>query len=146
MFKKYHSSQSAASLSIYQNCFLKKYIFKIACSKNILSNSFSKLLPQKIHSRNCSLKKILFWNFSLKKHLKIAPCKNAFSKHLFKISFSKNTFSKSLPQKLHFQNGSLKKTYIVKIASSKNMFLKKLQLKHRVLYQLLRMLLILLLY
>ena len=49
--KKYHSSQSAGNVSIYQNIF-KKFFLKIAPPKN----SFSKVLPQKIHFRNCSLK------------------------------------------------------------------------------------------
>ena len=94
--KKYHSSQSAGNVSIYQNIF-KKFFLKIAPPKN----SFSKVLPQKIHFRNCSLKNA----FS-----KLIP-----QKCIFKITSSKNIFQKK--QKKHC---SLKK-YIFKIA-----FLKKL--------------------
>ena len=94
--KKYHSSQSAGNVSIYQNIF-KKFFLKIAPPKN----SFSKVLPKKIHFRNCSLKNA----FS-----KLIP-----QKCIFKITSSKNIFQKK--QKKHC---SLKK-YIFKIA-----FLKKL--------------------
>ena len=94
--KKYHSSQSAGNVSIYQNIF-KKFFLKIAPPKN----SFSKVLPQKIHFRNCSLKNA----FS-----KLIP-----QKCIFKITSSKNIFKKK--KKKHC---SLKK-YIFKIA-----FLKKL--------------------
>ena len=94
--KKYHSSQSAGNVSIYQNIF-KKFFLKIAPPKN----SFSKVLPQKIHFRNCSLKNA----FS-----KLIP-----QKCIFKITSSKNIFQKK--KKKHC---SLKK-YIFKIA-----FLKKL--------------------
>ena len=63
--KKYHSSQSAGNVSIYQNIF-KKFFLKIAPPKN----SFSKVLPQKIHFRNCSLKnafsKLIPQKFSFK--------------------------------------------------------------------------------
>ena len=94
--KKYHSSQSAGNVSIYQNIF-KKFFLKIAPPKN----SFSKVLPQKIHFRNCSLKNA----FS-----KLIP-----QKCIFKITSSKNIFQKK--KKKHC---SLKKC-IFKIA-----FLKKL--------------------
>ena len=94
--KKYHSSQSAGNVSIYQNIF-KKFFLKIAPPKN----SFSKVLPQKIHFRNCSLKNA----FS-----KLIP-----QKCIFKITSSKNIFQKK--KKKH----CFLKKYIFKIA-----FLKKL--------------------
>ena len=75
----------------FQNCFLKKYIFKIANSKKCISkNIFSKWLSQKIHFENCSLKKYVY----KKLFLKIVPCKNVL---LFNIAFSNN-------KKIHFQN------------------------------------------
>ena len=106
----------------FQNCFLKKYLLNSALSKNdffqnyslekitkklitqiiknkfentFLKNTFSKLLPQKMHFQNCSLKKILFQNISLKKVI-------------FEIA----------PSKKHFQNCSIKKTQFFKIAFS----------------------------
>ena len=62
--EKYHSSQSAAYLRIYQNFSLKT---------TPLKNTFSKLLPQKIFFPNCSLKKYIskfFWkNGSFKNYI-----------------------------------------------------------------------------
>ena len=59
LFKKYHSSQSAGNLSIYENIFknssLKVYIFKIASWKNM----FSKFLPQKLHFKKKFKKTLL---------------------------------------------------------------------------------------
>ena len=102
--KKYHSSQSAGNVSIYQNIF-KKFFLKIAPPKN----SFSKVLPKKIHFRNCSLKNA----FS-----KLIP-----QKCIFKITSSKNIFQKKkkktlLPQKIHFQNCFLKKINLISLTHS----------------------------
>ena len=82
--EKYHSSQSAAYLRIYQNFSLKTAPLK---------NLFSKLLPQKIFFPNCSLKKYIskfFWkNGSFKNYIfKIFSLKNcSFKKYIFKIAF-----------------------------------------------------------
>ena len=133
LFKKYRSSQSEANLSIYQNfspppskkkrsfpkllpqkmhfqnCSLKKYIFKIASSKIYFQNCFLKKYHFKVPlSKNCSLKKYIF---------RITPSKNVFKIALFKTALSKKTilkwlpkkdFSKLLSQKLFFQNCFLK--------------------------------------
>ena len=74
--KKYHSSQSAGNVSIYQNIF-KKFFLKIAPPKN----SFSKVLPQKIH-------------------------------------FKKKKKKTLLPQKIHFQNCFLKKINLISLTHS----------------------------
>ena len=116
--------QSAANLSLYQNCSLRKSTFKIALSKkNIFKIAFSellnpsKLLPRKRHFQkilfqNCPLKRP-FSNYIIKKGIfKIAPCKE----YIFKIFLSKNyqnyalsklfprkkTFAKLFPQKRHY--------------------------------------------
>ena len=59
-----------------------KYIFKIA----LLKNTFLKLLPQRIHSQNQSLKNYFFQKNTL---LKMLP-----EKYILKIAPSKNTASK----------------------------------------------------
>ena len=126
LFKKYPSSQSAANLRLFinffkknvpskntfskslpqkiyfQNCYLKKYLFKIAPSKNTFSKSLSQILESK------------FPKYIFKKY-KIASSK----KNIFKISPSKNTFSKLLPQKIHFFKINISKKTLLKF------FLKK---------------------
>ena len=92
--------QSAPNLSIYQNYSLKKYLFKIAPSR---------LVPQESYFQACFLKKEIF-------------------KILLKIAFSKNTFSKLIPQKYIFKTAHLKNAhfqkYFLKISPSKNTFPK----------------------
>ena len=111
LFKKYPSSQSAANLRLFinffkkivpskntfskslpqkiyfQNCYLKKYLFKIASSKNTFSNSLPQILESKFPKyifkkyilKIASSKKKHFQNFSLKKYIfKIAPSKDTF--------------------------------------------------------------------
>ena len=104
LFKKYPSPQSAANLRLYinffkkntfskslpqkiyfQNCYLKKYLFKIAPSKNTFSKSLSQILESKFPKyifkkyKIASSKKKHFQNFSLKKYIfKIAPSKDTF--------------------------------------------------------------------
>ena len=74
---------------------LKKHIFKIVLLKYIVKKTFSNLFSQKIHFRNCSLKK-----------------------YIFEINLSKKTFTNLLPQKIHFQKCFLK------IALSKTIYLE----------------------
>ena len=87
--KKYHSSQSAGNVSIYQN------IFKSASSKN----TFSKLLPQK-----CIFK--------------IDPSKVHFQNYFLKKYISKKKKKTLLPQKIHFQNCFLKKINLISLTHS----------------------------
>ena len=82
----------------FQNCHLKKYIFKIASSKKhfqncSLKNTFSKSLPQKTTFAK-------FFKSLLKYIFKIALLKN---------TFLKNTFSKLLYKKMHLSNLILQK-------------------------------------
>ena len=106
--------QSAPNLSIYQNYSVKKYLFEIAPSR---------LVPQESYFQACFFKKEIF-----KILLKIAFSKNTFSKlipqkYIFKTAhlksaFSKNTFSKFLPQKIHFQNCTFKKSILIPVIYS----------------------------
>ena len=120
MFRKHHSFQSAANLSIYQHLFLKKSFF----SKNAFSQI---LLPQKVHFQNRLLKQYIS---------KFAPIKDyTIKKYIIKIASSKNTFSKLFrqrnihfqicSQKLHFENCSLQK-YIFKDSILKVFFYKNI--------------------
>ena len=105
--------QSAANLSLYQNCSLKKSTFKIALSKkNIFKIAFSELLnPSKLLPRKRHFQKILFQNCPLKR-----PFSNyIIKKGIFKIAPLKNIFSKFFSQKIikimHYQNFFLKKRH-----------------------------------
>ena len=130
----------------FQNCLLKKCILKTAplhwphtkykitplqntfsklfpqktkkTKKNHFLKYISKLLPQKVHFQNCSLKKYenKLSKYIFKKHIfKIAPSKNPFSKHYFKISPSKKTLLKLLPKKINHQNCSPQKYIFSKL-------------------------------
>ena len=80
-----------------QNCFLKKFIFKIPQKmhfkhflKNTLKCIFKNTFSENTFS-NCSHKKYIF---------KIAPSK----KYTFKNAFSRNIFLKLLHQKIYFRD------------------------------------------
>ena len=78
--KKYHSSQSAANLSIYQSIF-KNFSLKTALSKNPFQIIFLKSCSLKNKFQNEFLKVWLLKKINSKKYvLKIAPSKNTFSK------------------------------------------------------------------
>ena len=83
-------SKSATNLSIFQNCSLKKCIFKIAFSKNALSKLLSKKDIRKIAPSRKTSKKTSSKFPSLRYNFKLAPSKNTFLKYIF---LSKNTYS-----------------------------------------------------
>ena len=145
--KKFQSVSKKKSLFIrpFQDCSLKKYIFKnfsvkkyillfaVAVLKNCHSKKCNlKFAFSKIHFQKCflkktlnsSLKKYIFkfttslhsWNCSLQKYL-FKKC--IFKTNILKKTFSKNRFSKLLYQKIHFQSFSLKKDIFKFILSIK---------------------------
>ena len=84
-------------LALSKNTF--KFSTKIVHSINTFQNVFKKI---------CSLKKYItkknfFFNFSLKKN---------FEKHFFKVTPSKNTFSKLVPQKIHLKRNFLRNCFL----------------------------------
>ena len=80
--EKYHSSQSAAYLRIYQNFSLKTAPLK---------NTFSKLLPQKIFFQKKYISKFFKKNGSFKNYIfKIFSLKNcSFKKYTFNLFLKK---------------------------------------------------------
>ena len=112
----------------FQNCFLKKYIFKILPSKNYISNfkksiassynnTFPKLLPQKQIFKITPLKNTFFENHSLKEDA-------------FEIAFSKKNltaliFSSSEPSE---SSGELSKSSIISLTTFFSMYLTILKI------------------
>ena len=100
-------------------CSLKKYIFKTAYLNNIFpnllpskitpsKNTLSKLLPQKIHFQNCSVKEIYIFRFALKSYIfKTALSKNTFSKIKFWKFFSIKTLLESTESSKELHKSSM---------------------------------------